>query len=153
MDIKRLASALCKHYKTHDPFKIVDALGYQTVFVPLVDVRGFYQHVKRCHIIYIDDVLEERQARFVCAHELGHTLIHKGMNRIFMDTRTHMATSRYEKEADRFAVDLLFDDRDLHEYLGFSTIDVANHLGISFELAKYRMGSINLYGRAKNFTP
>ena len=91
----------------------------------------------------IDSALNGRKARFVCAHELGHSLLHKNLNRIFMDVNTNMVTSRYENEADRFAVDLLFDDYDLKDLLECTTSTVAECLDISYELAEYRMGSVN----------
>ena len=69
MDTKRLANSLARKYGTRDPFKIADALGYAIIYTPLVGVRGFYQYLKRCHIIYLDASLDGNTARFVCAHE------------------------------------------------------------------------------------
>lgn len=143
MGTKEIATDLSKQYGTRDPFVIVDALSYCTIYAPLVEMRGFYQYVEQCHVICIDSALNKRQARFVCAHELGHSLLHRGMNRIFMDAHTRMVASRYEKEADQFAVDLLFDDADLQGYLEWPVSTVAECLGISQELAAYRMGSVN----------
>lgn len=73
MDIKRLAERLVDKHGTRDPFRIAEELGYTIIHTPLVGVRGFYQYLKRCHIIYLDSELDEATARFVCAHELGHT--------------------------------------------------------------------------------
>jgi len=142
MDIKNIATALSERYETRDPFEIADNLGYCTIYAPLIEVRGFYQYIEQCHIICIDSALNKRQARFVCAHELGHSLLHRGINRIFMDAHTRMVASRYEKEADQFAVDLLFDDSDLQSYLDWPILTVAECLGISRELAEYRMVSV-----------
>ena len=90
MDMKRLAERLVKRFGTRDPFRIAEELGYIIIYTPLVGVRGFYQYLKRCHIIYLDSELDEDTTRFVCAHELGHSLLHRGLNRIFMDTRTFL---------------------------------------------------------------
>lgn len=143
MDTKALATQMARYHGTRDPARIAAALGYILIDTPLEGIRGFYQYVNRCHIIYVDNNLPGRERCWVYAHELGHSLLHKGMNRIFMDTHTYMVTSRYEKEADRFAVDLLFDDYDLQDFLEYSTPTVAECLGISYELAEYRMGSVN----------
>lgn len=59
-----------------------------------------------------------------------------------MDTRTHMVTSRYEKEANQFAVDLLYSDDDLQDLSEYSIATVAQALGIDYELAEYRMNSL-----------
>lgn len=142
MDSRRLALSLARKYKTRDPFRIAEAMGYTIIFTPLVGVRGFYQFMKRCHIIYLDDSLDENEARFVCAHELGHSLLHRGFNRIFMDTRTLMRTGRYEREADRFAADLLYDDADLQDFLQLPLPTAAACLGLSEDVTAYRLQGI-----------
>ena len=142
MDINSLAEKLVRKYGTRDPFKIAEALGYIVLYAPLVGVRGFYQYLKRCHIIYLDPELDEDTARFVCAHELGHSLLHRGINRIFMDTRTFLVSSRYETEADQFAADLLYDDYDLQDLLTFPLPTAAASMGVSEELATYRLQTV-----------
>ncbi len=142
MDIKCLAERLVRKFGSRDPFRIADELGYTIIYTPLVGVRGFYQYLKRCHIIYLDSELDEDTARFVCAHELGHSILHRGLNRIFMDTRTFIVTSRYETEANRFAVDLLHSDEDLQSYLSRSYECAATYMGVSVQLAEYRMSSV-----------
>lgn len=142
MNTKRLADALARKHGTRDPFQIANSLGYTIIHTPLVGVRGFYQYLKRCHIIYLDNSLDDDPARFVCAHELGHSILHPGCNRIFMDTRTFFVTSRFETEADHFAVDLIYDDYDLQDLLELPLSTVATCLGISQPLAAYRMGSV-----------
>ena len=56
--------------------------------VPVKGVKRFYQYFQRNNIIYIDDSLLEHGQLHVCAHELGHMLMHKKANAIFMDTYT-----------------------------------------------------------------
>ena len=143
MDHTRTVKALVRKYGPRDPFRIADALGFSVVRIPLEGIRGFYQYVKRCKIIYIADNLNEADARFVCAHELGHALLHRGYNRIFMDAHTYFPTNRYEVEANRFAVDLLFDDDDLRFFLNYPIQLAADYMGISVELAEYRLKRIS----------
>jgi Zn-dependent peptidase ImmA (M78 family) len=64
-----------------------------------------------------------------------------------MDTRTFYSTSRYEKEADRFAVDFLYDDYELLDYLECPLEKVAEYMGVSCALAEYRMSSVNKTNR------
>lgn len=139
MDQMRMAGSLVRRFKTHDPFRIAKSLGIEIVFLPLHGIRGFYQTMKRCKFIYIDSRLEEQEARFVCAHELGHAMLHRGYNRVFMDTNTYFKVDRYEIEADRFAVDLLFDDDELRDFLEHPVQVAADCMGVSVELAEYRM--------------
>ena len=142
MDIKRLAERLVDKHGTRDPFRIATDLGYTIIYTPLVGVRGFYQYLKRCHIIYLDSELDDATARFVCAHELGHSFLHRGLNRIFMDTRTFIITGRYETEANQFAVDLIYSDDELQPYLSRSYERAAAYMGVSNALAEYRMREV-----------
>lgn len=143
MDPKRMAESLVRKYGTRNPFRIAEALGLLIVRTPLRGIRGFYQYIKRCGIIYIDSDLDERDACFVCAHEIGHALLHRGCNRIFMDSHTYFAVNRYEVEANRFAVDLLYDDDDLRDFLEHPVQLAADCMGVSTELAEYRLLSIS----------
>jgi len=142
LDIKRLAERLVDKHGTRDPFRIAAELGYTIIYTPLVGVRGFYQYLKRCHIIYLDSELDDATARFVCAHELGHSFLHRGLNRIFMDTRTFIITGRYETEANQFAVDLIYSDEELQPYLSRSYECAAAYMGVSNALAEYRMREV-----------
>ena len=119
-DIKSRVSKLVRRYKTRDPFEMVKGMNVVLVYYPLVGIRGFYQYFKRNNIIYIDDSLLDSEKRFVLAHELGHMILHKRSNAIFMDTRTCLKTSGFELEADMFAMHLLVSDEDIHEYDGYT---------------------------------
>ncbi len=142
MNIKGLTSKLVGRYGTRDPSRIATEMGYVLIETPLKGIRGYYQYAHRCNIIYLDNRLPDPEHRWVCAHELGHSLLHKGLNRVFMDTCTNMVSSRYENEADRFAIDLIYSDEDLRLLADCPLPDVAECLGISYEIAEYRMNSI-----------
>jgi Zn-dependent peptidase ImmA (M78 family) len=142
MSTKTIADGLARNHGTRDPFTIANELGFIVVFAPLVDMRGFQQSAKRRRLIYINDELDEQQQRLVCAHELAHHLLHRGMNRIFMDQNTYMVTQRFETEANRFAVDLIYSDEELQPYLSRSYDCAAAYMGVSKALAEYRMGEV-----------
>lgn len=143
MNLKHLAESLVRKYKTRDPFRLAELLGLTVIRTSLRGIRGFYQYVSRCGIIYIDGALTEQEARFVCSHEIGHALLHRGYNRIFMDAHTYFAVNRFEIEANRFAVDFLFDDDDLRDLLEYPVQLAADCMGISVGLAEYRLQSVN----------
>lgn len=54
--------------------------------------------------------------RFVCAHELGHVVLHPNVNTPFMKAHTLFSIDKFEKEANTFAVELLMPDEIVHEY-------------------------------------
>lgn len=141
-DTKALANRLVRRFGTRDPEKIIKSLDYILIEAPLTGVRGCYQYLHRCHIIYVHNGLNEVDRRWVCAHELGHSFLHKGLNRVFMDACTVMPTGRYEQEADRFAADLLFDDAELIALTEYPIETVAKCLGVSYDIAAYRMRSL-----------
>ena len=102
-------------------------------------VRGFYQYFQRNNIIYIDESLPTHEQIFVCAHELGHMFLHKKSNTIFMDTYTNFNTSKYENEANKFAMELLIPDNFLIENQNYTVGQIARRLGYNEELIKLRL--------------
>lgn len=142
MKQRSIAESLVRKHGTRDPFCIAQELGYVVIRTPMSGIRGFYQYAKRRHIIYVSSDLQEPEARFVCAHELGHALLHQGHNRIFTDTNTYFVTDRPEIEANRFAVDLLYDDDDLRFFLDYPIQLAADFMGVNIALAEYRLSNI-----------
>ncbi len=141
MDIKKRANELAGKFQTRNPFEIIQGLNVILVFAPLIDTRAFYQYFQRNNIIYIDENLLYREKIFECAHEMGHMFLHKKANAIFMDTRTGFNTSRYEKEADIFAMDLLVEDNILIEYQDYSIEQLSRLLGYEKRLIELRLNS------------
>lgn len=139
MDIKKKADSLVRKHQTRNPFEIIQGMNVIVVFAPLCGVRGFYQYFQRNNIIYIDENLPENEKKFVCAHELGHMLLHKKANVLFMDSRTHLNTHRYEVEADIFAMDLLIDDDMIADYKPYTVDQISHLLGYRKELIKLRL--------------
>ncbi|WP_309402725.1 ImmA/IrrE family metallo-endopeptidase [Brevibacillus laterosporus] len=75
-----------KRYKTNSPFTISRSLGIHIRFTDLRQTtRGIsYRKLRRRFIVIHDDVNNEWQ-RFVCAHELGHNRLHKGLGYYFFE--------------------------------------------------------------------
>ena len=146
MDSKALAARLSKKYDTMDPFRLAEEMGFIVVFAPLFGMRGFQQRIKRQNIIYINDELDERQQALVCGHEMGHHFMHRGMNRIFMNLNTQFVTQKFENEANLFSLELIFADEDLQPFLNRSITDAATFMGVSVQLATWRMETVPPYG-------
>lgn len=139
MDIKKLANSIARQHHSRNPFEIIKGLNVILLFVPLEGVRGFYQYFQRNNIIYIDESLPTHEQIFVCAHELGHMFLHKKSNTIFMDTYTNFNTSKYENEANKFAMELLIPDNFLIENQNYTVGQIARRLGYNEELIKLRL--------------
>ena len=139
MNVKRLADSLVRKYNTRNPFEIISNLNAIVIFYPQKKEKGFYQYFQRNNLIYIDEALDDVEKNFVCAHELGHMLLHKKTNAIFMDSRTQLNTTKYEIEADRFAVDLLIPDETILENGQMTTEQLGRMLGYSKDLIELRL--------------
>lgn len=142
MDIKAAANCLVRKYHTRNPFYIAEGMNFVIIFAPLVEMRGFQQCVKKRRFIYINSDLDEQQQILVSAHELGHHILHRNMNRIFMDHNTGIVTQKYENEANQFSVGLIYDDDELQPFLIYGIPSAANYMGVSYELAEYRMREV-----------
>lgn len=140
-DIKAIVNRLARFHKTRDPFEMIRGMNVILVYYPLEGVRGFYQYFQRNNIIYLDERLSDCEKRFVLAHELGHMILHKKSNAIFMDTRTQFNTTKYEIEANKFAAELLLPDEIMAEYAesGYSIEQVARITGYHDKLIELRL--------------
>lgn len=141
MNVKAKVNKLVRLYKTRNPFDIIKGMNVILVYCPLKDIRGFYQYFQRNNIIYIDEHLSDSDKTFVLAHELGHMLLHKKANIIFMDTRTQLKTTQYEIEANKFAMELLLPDDVLLEYIesGYTKEQISRITGYHEKLIELRL--------------
>lgn len=148
--IRQKVCRLVHFYKSNDPFEIVRGMNVIVVYYPLEGVRGFYQYFQRNNIIYIDERLPDHEKRFVLAHELGHMLLHKKSNAIFMDTRTHFNGDRFEQEADLFAMTLLLSDQFLYVHHDYTVEQLARFTGYHQELIRLRLQHLKTTNFIKN---
>ena len=141
MNIKAMVNKLIHKYKTRNPFEMIKGMNVILVFYPLEGVRGFYQYFQRNNIIYIDENLSDNDKLFVLAHELGHMMLHKKTNAIFMDTRTQFKTTVYENEANKFAIELLLPDDDLTNWIesGYTKEQISRLTGYHEKLIELRL--------------
>lgn len=138
MAIKQKANSMARKFNSRNPLEIIKNLNVILVYYPLKDVRGFYQFFQRNNIIYIDDNLPENEQIVVCAHELGHMLLHKNSNALFMDTRTHFVTTKYENEANTFAAELLIPDEIIWENPNMTKSQIAHLAGYDEKIMDFK---------------
>ena len=120
MNIHSMAQNISRKYHTCDPFKIARNRHIKILYAPLGKVMGFHSYSLRLHVIHLNQELEEPMLQFVCAHELGHTILHPDINTAFMTRRTFFSASKLEREANTFAVELLLPDELVRENEGGS---------------------------------
>ena len=138
MNARECAIKLMRRCNSNDPFTIARALDIVLIYCHLVDLNGFYQYHKRNHIIYLSEDLDESTKCFVLAHELGHMQMHRNLNTVFMDTRTYNPHSRFERQANIFAVELLLPDDLLREYPDYTVYQLARSVGVPEEFVELK---------------
>lgn len=139
--IKLAVSRLIQKYKTNDPYEIADYRGIIVVRESLGSTLGYHNTYKRIPFIHINFDLSEIWQRFVCAHELGHNILHSKINTPFLRANTLLSINRIEREANEFAVELLAPDQLI--YYNFQNTErtmqeIAAIYGIPQEFAQFK---------------
>ncbi len=138
MHIKEIVKSLVDKYKSNDPFEIAKTRNILLFHWPLGNILGYYTMRRRVQMIYINTTIEDDYLkRFVCAHELGHALLHPKVNTSFLRINTFFSIDKIEREANQFAVELLMPDELLYE--NHDTVmtvqEAAASYGVPYELA------------------
>lgn len=119
-------------YKTNCPFKLARYLGIQIVQEDLGNILGYYNRGFRIKMIHINENAEDHQKKFVCSHELGHAIFHPDANTPFLKKHTLFSTDRIEREANFFAINLLFSKDYIRDQVSLE--DAVNLYGIPEKL-------------------
>ncbi|AJQ60527.1 putative immunity region protein 2 [Bacillus thuringiensis serovar morrisoni str. 4AA1] len=116
MEIKEYILKIVKKHGTTNPFEIAKRKNIIVLFEDLGNTLGFYNTYKRFKFIHINNKIDEFTQRFVCAHELGHAVLHPKANTPFLRNQTFFSVDRLEIEANTFAVELLLTDEMISAY-------------------------------------
>jgi Zn-dependent peptidase ImmA (M78 family) len=135
--IKKIIRKLEIKYKTNDPFELASLLNIDVVPWNLhEEIKGFYKYDKRNKYIVYNINLSDEMQRFVCAHELGHAVLHPRSNTPFLRENTLFSIDKIEVEANTFAVELLLPDEKIYEYenTNLSIYEIGEMYGVPREL-------------------
>lgn len=130
---------LIKKYSTSDPFELADALNITIFYEELGTINGYYNKPLRMKQIHINHNLNEQDARFTCAHELGHAILHPNASTPFLRSKTFLSVDKLEIEANMFAVNLLIPDKTIMENADFTTEQLSRMLGYNQKLIELRL--------------
>ncbi len=156
-DFKYICNSVQKirdKYAQSDPFKLCEDMGILTLFAPMgsdaFSCKGFYLTQSRIRSITVNSNLSDDLQRIICAHELGHAVLHKehsGVN-AFHDFSFFDATNRYEYEANIFASELLLKDEDVLKILNddLSFFQAAAKLYVPAELLDFKFRTLKWKG-------
>ena len=138
-DIIKYANSLCEEHGTTNPFALCEALHIKVIYCELPrEMNGFYLLIDETQVIFLNEELSEYDSRIVCGHELGHALLHKKYNSIFLSTQTLLNCQRYENEADIFCACLLIDDELSADFDVVTLENIAQRAGLPLRLVQLR---------------
>ena len=104
--------------------------------VPLKGVNGFYHTYLDQDLICINDNLTDEEQIIVCAHELGHMILHRDIDSVFLDSPL-IEQGVIELEANAFALQLLQADLNLSNdipLIDWNIDNIALRRRVTFEL-------------------
>jgi Zn-dependent peptidase ImmA (M78 family) len=139
MHIENIVESMCIKFQTRNPFEIARYLNIEVLFEQLGNIKGYYNKAFRQKMIHLNQNLEYDDSKQTCAHELGHAVLHTESNTPFLRANTLFPIGKYEREADYFAVNLLYSDNDIAEYSKYSVPDIAVAFNLSEQLVAYRI--------------
>ena len=135
--IKQLVQKLMKKHATNNPFEIASNKNIIVRKVHLGDnIRGFYMYRQRNKVIHINSNLDYEEQRIVCAHELGHALLHPKSNFTFLMSKTYFNMNKFEVQANLFCTYLLVPDLSEYENMTMEQISQITNVPVSY-LKKY----------------
>lgn len=145
MSIVALAQSLADEHGTRDPFKICLNLGINVYVHELIECRGYYMRSFDEHYVTVAQDLPNLTQLFVCGHELAHFLLHQRMNRLFLDYRTRMEPMRFETEADKLSLHLMFGGEPLYQDCAIHEYQMAEMMNVKPCNLDSRLIELGLY--------
>lgn len=136
---------MVREYQTNNPFALCRQMDISVLYADLPrQVKGFFTNVDGFKMVYLNSRLPEWEQRMVCAHELGHAVLHEEINALFISYHTNLLCARYENEADYFCACLLMpDDWFLSEMEGKTVDQLAALGGVNPHLVELRLENMN----------
>lgn len=132
---------LIQRYNTRDPERIIKCLGIDLRYEDIGEnTKGFYISLITNKYIVISNKLNEVEKFIVLAHELGHALLHYHRSTCFIREYTLFPRGRIENEANKFAAELLIDEKDIDKYSleNMCKSQIASYFGVNEKLVEYK---------------
>lgn len=105
-NIKKIVHRVTMKYGTRSPFQLCEKMGINIFFADLPDkVNGFFVNSSEngSRSILINKSIPACEQEQVCAHELGHALLHSEINSILLEDDPTFNLTEFEVEADLFS--------------------------------------------------
>lgn len=151
--ISNKVEGIVKKYRTRDPFELCQDMGIAIRYRDLGErLKGFFFYQSRIKTIVLNSRTDEMLHRALCAHELGHAVLHSELltaMRSFHELELFEGVTPTEYEANIFAAELLVSDERLNELLGsaeYSVFQAASILRVPIELLDFKVKAMKSRG-------
>ena len=151
--INKQASALPRRliqkFKCNNPFELAEALDIDVMErADFKRQKGAFKVILNDSFIFINANLSDEMKRLVCAHELGHALLHRSLGKSesgLMEFELFNITNTTEYEANLFAANLLLDETIIEELIsdGYDVVQIARQLGTNVNLLLLKLQQMN----------
>lgn len=146
-EIRKSAADAVRQYGTRDPFTLAREMHIELLVRELGTLKGFYKDVYGTPFIFLSRHLSRGEATLVCAHELGHHLLHRQFAAFgFEEVSVFSPASRREYEANLFAAELLLDTKEVFDAAraGCTAAQIAAELGADVRLVELKLAAMGL---------
>ena len=138
------ARRLVETTHSRDPFLIAKLLDVDILNVPgCKKQRGAFYVILDQAFIFLSTRLTELEMKLVCAHELGHAVLHKQLaaEKPLCEYDLFLRENDTEHEADAFASEILLDTREVRESIdsGMDIYECARALGTDVRLLQVKL--------------
>lgn len=146
--IQNVANKLIKKFDTRDPFQLCQAIGVEVFYADLGSLKGMYKYLKKNRFAVINENLDPFTKTLVCAHELGHDILHQNLARkvCLQEFILYDMKSRPEYEANLFASEILLPDDIILNLArdGYDIEQISKELCTDINLIALKVSSMNI---------
>lgn len=137
-----VVNGLLETYGTLNPFELCDLMNIKIIYNNLgKEIKGFFQRTPNDYeIIHLNSELVPEEKKYICAHELGHAILHTDLSISFFIENTLQVKNKYEIQADKFAAELLlYDIKSNYEIEGLTISQLSVYYGVPEHIIKLKM--------------
>jgi len=143
-------------FKTRDPFELCEYLGIRYFKADLGSQQGVFGIIDNTPVIFVSSAIDKRTQMLVCAHELGHALLHYDIakEKCLREFEMFNMNTKVEYQANTFAAHLLLDEDEIDELFceGRDIYSVSQLLEINVNLLNLKLALMKEAGY-KNYAP
>lgn len=143
------AEEILEEFGGRNIFETAENSGAKVWYRPLGGLKGFYICENGCRYIVVNDELDRTTKAVVCAHELGHDMLHRELSAGGIRENTlFLSSDKTEREANLFAACVLISDESVLDEASYcNSMDVlAANLGFPSELVWLKLETMNFKG-------